>query len=34
MSTELELDAEGMLRHYWQTTILNELLNNKRVVLT
>jgi hypothetical protein len=33
-STGREADAKGMLRHYRRTAILNELLDNKSVVLT
>jgi hypothetical protein len=33
-STEHEADAEGTLRHYQRTAILNELLDNKSAVLT
>jgi hypothetical protein len=33
-STEREADAEVTLHHYRQTAILNELLDNKRAVVT
>jgi hypothetical protein len=34
VSTEREADAKGTLRHYRQTAILNELLDNKSAVHT